>query len=103
MNDVQAMPVAPKAKPTRRAAGSARTPQGDRNSPMTSITRQNAAAYTPARTSAQPISPLAMSTGASGVASIASYNLAYLNLKKTLRVVSYTTPFIAELANMAGA
>src|SRR6476469_6995683 len=36
--------------------------------------------------SAQPISPSAMSTGRTGVASTASYTLEYLSLKNTLNV-----------------
>ena len=40
------------------------------------------------RSCAQAISPTAMSVGPSGVASIASYVLAYLSLKKTFVVES---------------
>ena len=53
--------------------------------------------------SAQPISPSAMSTGPSGVASIASYSRAYLSLKNTLNVESNTAPFMADAASRPGA
>ena len=44
-----------------------------------------------------------MSTGPSGVASIASYSRAYLSLKNTLNVESNTAPFMADAASRPGA
>ena len=56
-----------------------------------------------ARSSAQVTSPRTMSRTPSGVASMPSKVLAYLNLKKKLKVVSNTVPFMAEVASMVGA
>jgi hypothetical protein len=55
------------------------------------------------RSSAQVSSPTATSVVRSGVASMASKLRAYLNLKKKLKVVSNTAPFIAAAASRPGA
>src|SRR3954447_6319081 len=55
------------------------------------------------RISAQPISPSASWAGRIGVARIASYSLAYLSRKKTLKVESYIAPFIEDTASRPGA
>ncbi len=41
MNDVAAIPTAPKAKATSRAAGTARIAQGEANSPSRTMTTRN--------------------------------------------------------------
>ena len=55
------------------------------------------------RIRAQPISPSATWVGRIGVASTASYSLAYLSRKKTLNVESYIAPFIEDTASSPGA
>ena len=67
------------------------------------MTIMKAMAYSPPRISAQPISPRATSPERMGVASAASYSLAYLSRKKMLKVESKIAPFIAEVASSAGA
>jgi hypothetical protein len=70
---------------------------------MATIVIRNTAAYSVARSRAHATSPRTTSATPSGVASMPSNVLAYLNLKKKLKVVSNTVPFIAEVASMAGA
>jgi hypothetical protein len=55
------------------------------------------------RSRAHTDSPTATSATSSGVARIASKVLAYLYLTKKLKVVSNTTPFMADTASMPGA
>ena len=70
MNEVAAMPTAPKANPTSSAAGPARITHGETTSPSSAITTMNPMAYSPPRMSAQPSSPVATSPGDNGVARI---------------------------------
>ena len=67
MNDVHAIPTAPKANPTSSAAGNARMTHGETMRPRTAMTTMNPMAYRPPRMSAQPNSPIAMSPGDRGV------------------------------------
>ena len=67
MNDVAAIPTAPKANPTSSAAGTASRTHGDTTSPRTTRTTMNPIAYSPPRMSAQTSSPTAMSPADSGV------------------------------------
>ena len=46
---------------------------------------------------------MATSTGVTGVASTASYNLLYFSLKNRLNVASMSAPFMALSASIAGA
>src|SRR5690349_18921641 len=88
MNVVAAMPAAAKANPVSSAEGSTPTAQGDLSRPITSITAVNANAYRAPRISAQRTCPSATSCARIGVASAASYSLAYLIRKNTLYVES---------------
>src|SRR5690349_18516576 len=100
---VHATPTAATAKLISTAEGTASTPHGDLTSPMHVITRVNATAYTAPLSTAQPTSPSATSAGLTGVASTASYSLAYLSRKKTLNVESNMAPFSADTASRPGA
>ena len=72
MNDVTAMPTAANPNATSSAAGSSSSAHGDAVRPSSSITTRKPAEYSPPRISAQPISPIATSSGPSEVASIES-------------------------------
>src|SRR3954447_17200917 len=103
MYDVPAIPSPANANPINVAAGSARSAHHECTRPIDAITMRNATAYRNPRNSAQAISPTAISPTLTGVARIASYVLAYLSLKNTLKVESNTAPFIADDASIAGA
>src|SRR6266542_4095244 len=100
---VSAIPAPANAYPISTETGSASTAHQEPIRPIASITTTNIAEYAAPRSSAQVTSPVATSHGRSGVASTASYSLAYFILKKMLYVESKTAPFIAEDASMAGA
>ncbi|PXY22028.1 hypothetical protein BA062_31335 [Prauserella flavalba] len=70
---MQAIPTAANANDTSSAVGTSSSAHGEATSPSTLITPKNASAYRPPRSTAQAISPSAMSSGPMGVASIASY------------------------------
>ena len=72
MNVVAAIPVAANANPMSRTTPMSNTASGEWISPMASITIMNATPYSAPRSSAQEISPSAMSPGCIGVASAAS-------------------------------
>lgn len=71
-NVAQVMPTAANANDTSNATGTSNSAQGEVTRPIPVITPKNASAYRPPRSTAQPISPSAMSNGPMGVASIAS-------------------------------
>ncbi len=87
-NDVTAIPTAANPNATSKAAGSSRTAHTDAVRPRTTITIRKPVEYSPPRIRAQPISPIATSSGPSEVASIESYSFAYLILKNTFMVES---------------
>src|SRR4051812_23980234 len=103
MSVVPAMPSAANANPMRVAAGSAASAHQECTRPNAAMTIRKATAYNAPRMSAQQVSPTAMSPAPTGVASMASYVLAYLSLKNMLNVVSKMAPFIADAARSAGA
>ena len=70
MNDVAAIPTAPKANPMSKADGIAKITHGEDARPRTSITARKPTEYRPPRISAQTNSPSAMSPAESGVARI---------------------------------
>ena len=72
MYEVAAIPMPPKAKPIRVAAGRASTAQNDCTKPNAAITTRKATAYMRPRSRAHATSPTATSPTAIGVARMAS-------------------------------